>query len=128
MEVKQKSLYKIQGEAAVEKMSAEQALRLMDPDALQYQIKQESVSNNVARMFDNFLILMNENVDNKFSNKSNATKSEDSWLTHLQLALSKPKLFHNIICFDKDAMTDEQCELLQAYFEKQEDFTRTTVI
>ena len=59
MEVKQKSLYKIQGEAAVEKMSAEQALRLMDPDALQYQIKQESVSNNAARTFDKFLILMN---------------------------------------------------------------------
>ena len=112
MEVKQKSLYKIQGEAEVEKIQAEQALRLIETDALQNQLKQESVSNNLARAFDMLLILMNENVDNKFSNKSNATKSEDSWLTHLQPALSKPKLFYSIICFDKDAVTDEQCELL----------------
>ena len=85
----------------------------MGTEVFHDQIKRESVSNDAARTFDMLLILMIEKVNQiKFSQQSNATKSEDSWLTHLQPALSKPKLFHNIIFFEKNTVTDEQCELL----------------
>ncbi|CAL6017562.1 Outer-arm_dynein gamma [Hexamita inflata] len=118
--------------AEPEKIAAEEALNSIEQSAIIQLVKLDNPPVIIQRVFDCVMILLNEKID-KVSLDTAAIEAgkacpnaiKPSWLASSTQG-KRPGFFNRLIQFEKDAVTDEQCELIRAYIEKQVDMRDKT--
>jgi len=118
--------------AEPEKIAAEEALNSIQASAIVQLVKLDNPPPIIQRVFDCVMILLNEKVnkvafdeENIAAGKGVANAMKPSWGPASTVG-KRPGFFNRLIQFEKDAVTDEQCELIRAYVEKQADMRDKT--